>query len=72
MGLLGTTVAAIVKFTTKVALYSNVNKIVLTNIIAEHKLEVVHSILNVIIVAKTFGLAFKASQTKFTTRLVEP
>ena len=72
MGVLVIIIAAITKVTTKVAIYSYVNKIVLTAKIAEHKLDFVHSILSTIIVTRTIGLAINPSQNKLATWSVEP
>ena len=70
--MLGTTIAATTKVTTKVDICSNGYKMVATTTIAECKLEFTHNIPNIIIVTKTIGLAIKPSQTKVTTRSVEP
>ena len=55
------TVAAIMKVYTKVAIYLYVNKMVLTATMAEYKLEVAHSALNIVTVTRTFVLAVKPS-----------
>ena len=65
------TIATITKVTTKLVMYSYVNKMVLTATIADYKLEVAHSALNTIMVLGTIGLAIKPSQTKATTQSVE-
>ena len=59
--MLGTTVAAIMRVTTKVAMCSYMYKIVLTATIAMYELEVAHSAPNTIMVTKTIGLAIKPS-----------
>ena len=53
-GVLGMTIAAIMKVTTKVAICLYANKIVLTATMAEHKLEVAHSVSLVIMVTKNY------------------
>ena len=60
--MLGTTVGAIMKVTTKVAMCSYVNKIMLTAILAEYKLEVAHSTLNVITVKELLGWLLKSAK----------
>ena len=70
--MLGTSIAATTKVTTKVDMCSNGYKMVVTTTIAEYKLEFTHKIPNIIIVTKTIGLAIKPSQTKVTTRSMEP
>ena len=68
---MGTTVAAIMKVTIKVAIHSYVNKMVLTATMAEYKWEVVHSTPNIITVTRIIGLAVKPSQIKVATQSVE-
>ena len=63
-------VAAITKVTTKVAMYSYVNKMVLTAKMAECKLAIAYSALNIILVTRTIGK--EPNQTKVTTQSVEP
>ena len=55
--MLGTTVAAIIKVTTKVDVCSYADKIVLTARMAEYKLEFAYSILSIIVVIRNIGLA---------------
>ena len=69
--MLGTTIAAIMKVNFKVAICSYMKKIVLTATM-EYKFEVAHSVLNIIIVLRTIGLAIEYSPTKVITRSVEP
>ena len=64
-------ISTIIKVTTKVAICSYVNKIVLTATIVKYKVEVAHSASNIIAVTKTIGLAVKPIQIKVTTQLVE-
>ena len=59
--MLGVAIAAIMKVTTKVAIRLYVNKMMLTAIMAEHKLEAAHSALLIIMVTRTIGLAVKPS-----------
>ena len=54
--MLGTTVSAIIKVTTKVDICLYVNKMVLTTTMAEYKLELAHSIPHTITVTRTIGL----------------
>ena len=65
------TVAAIIKVTTKVAIHSYVNRMVLTTRMAEYKSGVVHSALNTIMVISTICLAVKPSQSKVATQSME-
>ena len=65
------TIAFIVKVTTNMAMCLYMHKMVLPATIAEYKLEVTHSILNVIIII-IIGLAIKPSQSKLTTWSVKP
>ena len=65
------TISAITKVIIKVNIYLYINKIVLTAKIAEYKLEVTHSALNIIIVIRIIGLAIKPSQTMVATQSVE-
>ena len=66
------TVAAFMTITTKVAMYSYVNKIVLKAIMAEYKLVVTHSVPNFFMFIGTIGLTIRPSQTKVIIWLVEP
>ena len=65
------TVAATIKVTTKVAICLYVNKMVLTVTMAEHKLEVAHSVSLIIMVTRTIGPAVKPSQNKVAPQLME-
>ena len=60
------------KVTTKVAICLYVNKIMLISSIAEYKLEVAHSALNIIIIIRIIGVAVKPSQNKVATQSIEP
>ena len=71
MGVLGTTIAAIMKVTTKVAICLHINKMVSTAIIAEYKLDVALSAPNIIIVTNTIRLAVGSSQSKVNTQSME-
>ena len=51
---------------------SYVNKMVLTATIAEYKLKVVNSALNIIMVTRAIGLAIKPSHPKVATQSVKP
>ena len=64
------TVAAIIKVTTKVAIYLYGNKMVLTATMSEYKLEVAHSAPHIFMVT-TIGLVVKPSQIKVTTLSVQ-
>ena len=66
--MLGTTIAAIIKVTTKVAIRLYVNKMVLTATMAEYKLEVAHSAPNTIMVTNTAVLAIKPSLSMVATQ----
>ena len=55
--MLGTTVAAIIKVTNKVAICLLVSKMVLTVTMADYKLELAHIAPNTITVTRTIGLA---------------
>ena len=70
--MLGITIVTITKVTSKVAMCSHMNKMVLTAKMAEHKFEVAYSILNIVIFTRKIGLAIKPNQTKVATRSVEP
>ena len=69
--MLGTSIAAVMKITTKLAICLCVNKMVLTDTMTEYKLEVAHSELNTIMVTSTIGLAAKPSQSKIATQSME-
>ena len=69
--MLGTTIATIIKVTTKVAICPSVDKMVFTAKISEYKLEDANNGWNIIIIIKTIGLAVKASQIKLASQLVE-
>ena len=69
--MLGTTIATIMKVTTKVVICPCIGKIVFTATMAEYKLEVAYSGPSIIMVAKMIGLAIKPSQIKVTTQSVE-
>ena len=69
--MLGIAIAAIMKVPPKVAVCLYVNKMVLTTTMAEYKLEVARSALNIITVTRTIGLAVKPSQSKVTTQSIE-
>ena len=66
--MLGMTIAATMKVTTKVAIHLYMNKMVLTAIMAEHKLEVAYSALLITTATRTIGIAVKPSQSKVTTQ----
>ena len=57
--MLGMTIAIIMKLTTKVAICLYMNKMVLTAIIAEYKLEVAYSALSISMATRTIRLAIK-------------
>ena len=59
--MLGTTVAAIIKVTTKVDICLYVNNMVLTAKMADYKLEVAHSTQHIIMVIRTTALIVKPS-----------
>ena len=61
MGVLRTTVAVIMKVTTKVAIHLYVNNMVLTATMAGYKLGVAFSAINTITVTSTILLAVKPS-----------
>ena len=69
--MLGTTVAAIMKVTSKVAICLYINKMVLTATMAEYKLGVAHSAPITITVTSTIGLDVKPSQSKVATQSME-
>ena len=71
MGVLVTTVGAIIKVTTKVSIRLYVNIMVLTAIVAEYKWGVAHGAPNTIMVISTIGLAIKPSQSKVVTQLIK-
>ena len=71
MGFLETTIAAVMKVTTKVAICLYINKMVLTAKMTEYKLEVTHSALNTITLTSTIGLAVKPSQNKVASQSME-
>ena len=62
--MLGITVAAIMKITSKVVFCLSVNKMVSTATMAKYKLEVAHSAPNTTTVTRNIGLAVKPSQKK--------
>ena len=55
--MLGMTVAATMKVTAMVGMYSSVNNMVLTATMAEYKLDIAHSAPNTFTVTRTIGLA---------------
>ena len=61
-------VVVIIKVSSKVAICLYINKMVLTETLAEYKLGVAYSALNIIIVTRTIRLAVKSSQSKVVTR----
>ena len=71
VGVLGTTVTAIMKVTTKVTICLNVNKMVSTATMAEYKQKAAHSTPAIITVTSTIGQAVKPSQSKVATQSME-
>ena len=69
--MLGATIAAIMKGTTKLAIYPYIDKMVFTTAIAEYKLEVACSGPNIVTVVRIIGLPIKPSQIKVTTQSVK-
>ena len=69
--MLGTIVAAIVKVTSKVAIWLYVHRMMLTATMAEYELEVAHSAPHIIVITRTIGLVVKPGQSKVATRAVE-
>ena len=66
-----TTISAIMKVTTEIAICLYINRMVLTAKIAEYKLGVAHSAPNTITATSTIGLAVKPRQSKLATQSME-